>query len=280
MRELFLQPIHQRFRELVNPGFFRYVLTTHRDMVNREALLPPEALIEETTRKLADLCREIKTYTGSSRDEEAIIAEVTAKLTALVRSHPFTEDITDSETDIHAVLSQELSAAHLAWLFVHVLGDLIDGAGIREEVSRSWIDEWLFGRIIGETLVELGYEEKEVHSSQLLIKIFTTHQRWCEEGNPRSVLMSLMADGDVQYFLEVNRYQGVLWFSKEAFEDMIAWMHFTAGVSVMSREGVEQRDMLEELRGCFKSIDTLHRASLSSGYQLEKLMTTAKENDR
>ena len=47
-------------------------------------------------------------------------------------------------------LSRELSAAHLAWLFVHVLGGLIDGAGPREEVSRSWIDEWLFGRIIGD----------------------------------------------------------------------------------------------------------------------------------
>ncbi len=278
MREIFLQPVHQYFRELVNPGFFRYVLTTHRDVVNRKVLLPPEELTDEVTRKLADLCREIKTYAGSSQDEQAIIREVTRKLTTLITSHPFTEHIAESETDIRSVLSRELSAAHLAWLFVHVLGGLIDGAGPREEVSRSWIDEWLFGRIIGETLEELGYDDSDRHSAQLLIKIFTTHQRWCEDRDPRSVLASLMADGDVHYFLGVNRYQGVLWFSKEAFEDMMAWMHFTAGVLILSREGLEERRMFEELRDSFKAIDTLHQASLSSDYQLEKLMTILKEN--
>jgi len=246
--------------------------------VNRKVLLPPEELTDEVTRKLADLCREIKTYAGSSQDEQAIIREVTRKLTTLITSHPFTEHIAESETDIRSVLSRELSAAHLAWLFVHVLGGLIDGAGPRAEVSRSWIDEWLFGRIIGETLEELGYDDSDRHSAQLLIKIFTTHQRWCEDRDPRSVLASLMADGDVHYFLGVNRYQGVLWFSKEAFEDMMAWMHFTAGVLILSREGLEERRMFEELRDSFKAIDTLHQASLSSDYQLEKLMTILKEN--
>jgi len=114
----------------------------------------------------------------------------------------------------------------------------------------------------------------------LLIKIFTTHQRWCDEHDPRTVRASLMADGDVHYLLGVNRYQGVLWFSKEAFEDMIAWMHFTAGVSILSREEIEERKMREEVRDSFRAIDTLHQASLSSDYQLEKLMTLLKENNQ
>jgi len=280
MREIFLQPIHRQFRELVNPGFFRYILTTHRDIVNRKSLLPPAGFDDEVTAKLSSLLREIKTYTGSSENEQVIVDEVTRKLTALIQSHPFTQDITDSETDIHAVLSRKLSAPHLAWLFVHVLGGLIDARGIREEISRSWIDEWLFGRIIKETLGDLGYDEKETHAAQLLIKIFTTHQNWCDEQDPRAILTSLMADGDVHYFLGINRYQGVLWFSKEAFEDMIAWMHFTAGVSIMSQEGMEEKEMFGSLRKCFTTIDTLHRAAVSSGYQLEKLIAIVKENNQ
>jgi hypothetical protein len=89
-----------------------------------------------------------------------------------------------------------------------------------------------------------------------------------------------MADADVHYLLGINRYQGVLWFSKEAFEDMIAWMHFTAGVSILSREGIEEKKMFEELRDSFKAVDALHQASLSSDYQLEKLMALLKENDQ
>ena len=272
LREIFLQPIHHHFRELVNPGLFRYMLNIHRDIANREMILPPDGFNEEISGKLKNLLREIKEYTGTSGNESAIVDEVMGKLEVLIKSYPFTEDITDSETDIHMVLSRELSAAHLAWLFIHPLGSIVNGSGVREEVSRSWIDEWLFGRIAGEVLTELGYDETQTHRAQLLIKIFTTHQNWCDEQDPQAILMSLMNDGDVRYLLELNRYQDILWFSKEAFEDLIAWMHFTAGAYIMSQEGMEEKELLDDLRLRFSAIDTLHRASLSSGYQLEKLI--------
>jgi len=165
--------------------------------MNREALLPEDDLVNEASTKLFGLLHEIKTYLGSTPDETAIIDEVKRKFTALIQSHPFVQDITDGESDLHALLSRELSAPHLAWLFVHVLGGLIDDAAGREEISRSWIDEWLFGRIIGETLKDLGYGDKEIHDSQLLIKIFTTHQNWYAEGDPRAILNSFMGDGAV-----------------------------------------------------------------------------------
>ncbi len=279
IREVFLQPIHQRFRELVNPSFFRHILTTHRDIVNRVVLLAPDALVNEATAKLYNLLHEIGTYVGSSQDESALVDEVRRKFTALIQSHPFMRDI-GAENDLHSLLSRELSASHLAWLFVHVLGGLIDSQDIRDEISRSWIDEWLFGRIIGETLKDLGYDDKEVHRSQLLIKIFTSHQDWFRETDPRIILNSFMSDGDVQFFLEVNRYQGILWFNKETFEEVIAWMYFTGGVSIMAQKDGDEREMLRALNKCFATIAFLHRASLASSYQLEKLVNIIQEANR
>jgi glycosidase len=280
VREIFLQPIHRSFRELVNPAFFRHILASHKDIMNREALLPADDLVDQASVKLFGLLHEIKTYLSSTQDETAIVDEVKRKFTALIQSHPFVKDITDSESDLYILLSRELCASHLAWLFVHVLGGLIDDAAGREEISRSWIDEWLFGRIIGETLKDLGYGDKEIHGSQLLIKIFTTHQNWYAETDPRVILNSFMGDGDVQFFLDVNRYQGTLWFSKEAFEEMIAWMYFTGGISIMSQKDGDEKEMLHDLKRCFTMIEFLHRASLASGYQLEKLITTIQEANR
>jgi glycosidase len=280
VREIFLQPIHHSFRELVNPAFFRYILASHKDIMNREALLPADDLIDQANTKLSGLLHEIKTYLGSTSDETAILDEVKDKFTALLKSHPFVQDITDGEGDLHILIARELSASNLAWLFVHVLGGLIDGTEGREEISRSWIDEWLFGRIIGETLKDLGYDEKEVHGAQLLIKIFTTHQNWCAETDSRAILNSFMGDGDVQFFLDVNRYQGILWFSKEAFEEMIAWMYFTAGISIMSGKDGDEKQRLHDLKRCFAMIEFLHRASLASGYQLEKLINIIQEANR
>jgi hypothetical protein len=280
VREIFLQPIHQSFRELVHPAFFRHILANHRDIVNREAFFVPDAVVDEANAKLLNLLHEIKIYLSSSQDETEIVDEVKRKLTALIESHPFVQDIIGDESDLYALLSRELSASHLAWLFVHSLGGLADGGGVREEISRSWIDEWLFGRIIAETLKDLGYDDKDIHGSQLLIKIFTSHQDWCKEKDPRVILDSFMGDSDVQFFLEVNRYQGILWFSKEAFEEVIAWMYFTGSVSIMSEKDGEEKVLLRELKRCFAMIEFLHRASLSSGYQLEKLIGIIQEANR
>lgn len=280
VREIFLQPIHQSFRELVHPAFFRHILANHRDIMNREALLVPDTLVNEASTKIFNVLREIRTYLGSSQNETNIVEEVKRKFTVLIQSHPFVQDIVVGRSDLYALLSRELSASHLAWLFVHGLGGLVDGEGVREEISRSWIDEWLFGRIIGETLKDLGYDDKDIHGAQLLIKIFTSHQDWCKERDPRAILDSFMGDGDVQFFLEVNRYQGILWFSKEAFEEVIAWMYFTGGVSIMSQKDGEEKDRIRDLKRCFSMIEFLHRASLSSGYQLEKLIDIIQEANR
>lgn len=279
MREIFLLPIHHHFRELVNPSLFRYLLATHRDVMNREMSILPEELITEITGKLYALLSEIKNFTGSQGNEDSVTKESVRKLSALLKSHPFTEPVIDDETEIHPVISRELSASHLAWLFVHLLGGAVDGEANHEEVSRSWIDEWLLGRIIGETLAELGYDELETGRAQTLIKIFTTHQNWHIEGNIRVILDAFMNDSDVQYFLGVNRYQDVLWFNKEAFEEMIAWMYFTAGVSIASSEAAEVNEIISDLRFCSTAVETLYRASLSSGYQVEKLIESVQDID-
>jgi len=61
---------------------------------------------------------------------------------------------------------------------------------------------------------------------------------------------------------------------------MIAWMYFTGGVSIMSQKDGDEKEMLRDLKKCFAMIEFLHRASLASGYQLEKLVNTIQEADR
>ena len=105
-----------------------------------------------------------------------------------------------------------------------------------EQISRSWIDEWLLGKIIAGTLRDLGLDNGTAWWAVTTIKILTSHQRWFEmqtvEKKERvyRVLESWLKDDEVQQFLQVNRYQDVLWFNKEAFEQLLWWMLLLAVV--------------------------------------------------
>ena len=43
---------------------------------------------------------------------------------------------------------------------------------------------------------------------------------------------SLLSDSDALNYLGVNRYQDILWFNKEAFEDLMWWLFIIAAVEI------------------------------------------------
>ena len=63
------------------------------------------------------------------------------------------------------------------------------------------------------------------------------HQGWYEVEAPKrklayTVLVSWLRDNEVQQFLRVNRYGGVLWFNKESFDQLLGWMLVLAAVEI------------------------------------------------
>ena len=114
------------------------------------------------------------------------------------------------------------------WCFVHSLGKLL-GKADYEQQSRSWMDEWLLGKLIAGVLQDLGLDEASAWQGVAIIKLLTSHARWFEIELPKpkrayQVVQTLLGDDEIQRLLQVNRYQGVLWFNKEAFERMLWWM--------------------------------------------------------
>src|SRR5262245_12239967 len=97
--------------------------------------------------------------------------------------------------------------------FVHALGKLGDAADYDEQ-SRSWIDEWLFGRMIARALEEVGLDEVAAARAVVIIKRLTSHQHWFAvqgDAGAHQTLEALLRDSEMQQLLGVNRYQGILW---------------------------------------------------------------------
>jgi len=213
-KEILLQPIRHAFKELINMDTFRQLIEARVYQADHTA---DQTVIEETERKMVNLLLEAKKLSGGEGEERTIAREITQKLEVFLRLPVISNRF--PWMDAKDVPGAKLWT-FLSWLFIHALGKIVnqkDFAG----VSRSWIDEWRLGRSIAEVLAGLGLDQEAAWRAVALTKLLTTHQRWFEEKRACQVLESLLKDNEVQQFLQVNRYNDILWFNNEAFDDLL-----------------------------------------------------------
>ena len=293
LKEIFLQPLHYPFRELVNAENFRRLIEARLESPGTEI---EEGLLSEVEQQAAHLLGEINAITQSGKDEAAIRAlagdirrEVEAILELpdlrvrypLPRSRKYRAAVEFIEKSLNLGGSENITvwATLLGWAFTHSLGKVVSEEGAFER-SRSWIDEWLLGKIVAATLQDLGADEDAAWWAVGLIKLLVNHQRWFDLQASKKdyadlVLQSWLEDGEVQRFMQVNRYQGILWFNQEAFEDLLSWMAVVATVQIISSQPDRAT---ERIAANHEIIKRLLEAEAKSVYQVEGLLEMVKKS--
>jgi glycosidase len=297
LKELFLEPIHRPFKELVNAPLFRELLAARsavgaasRAAPAGQAPLGSRGLPDVVAPRLLQLLRAVKQFTASAGDEQALAQEILLKLEVVLRlpamePQPSTSPRTEFE-DALAFLNATLSEAAslwgilFAWVFVHDLGKVVTPTQFAGR-SRTWLDEWLLARILTGTIQDLGLDEAAARQAVTVIKVLTTHQRWFavpakEKSRTYQVLEALLRDADVQQFLQVNRYRDVLWFNKEAFDQLPWWLLALAAIDAAADPRWPAPEVLVELLQAFAVVRDLQRAGLESEYQVERLLAAVK----
>jgi glycosidase len=284
MREVFLQPIHHRFRELINPGLFHWIVD------NRLTVAEPEneniaAVLKEVDDKTRLLLAEIKDLTQAGGDPQTLVEDTHNKLVS-VMSLPLLKTPQKSETDQDLQAKQFILSrldsnplvwsAMLTWIFIHNLGKISLEEGYAD-ISRSWIDEWLLGKIVAGALQDMQIEHGAAWRTVSLLKIITAHHTWClEQGSVKEradqALQSWLKDTEVQRYLGVNRYQDILWFNKESLDELLWWMYATALIQVKAEPEMDQDLVLS----CYQVVKHIQTASEASGYKVEKLLEKVK----
>jgi hypothetical protein len=249
-----------------------------RGRVTKVSVAPKKGLLKELEGKAAVLLRAIREFTGGQGDEAAIAREIRDRLAAALRLAVL------ADGEVRAFLRWGLNddparwAVLFGWLFVHDLGKAVTAVGF-EQVSRSWLDEWQLGRMLASVLGDFQLDEQAADYAVTVVKLLTTHQCWFESGGrDRSyeVLSSLFRDTDVQRALQVNRYQGILWFNSEAFQQLLWWMFVVATVTCSA---VSPERPAPGILTCWETVRKLQGASEGSGYQVEKLLEEVRRGE-
>jgi hypothetical protein len=309
MKEIFLQPIHQAYRELVNAAFFRWVISNR--LLAVEGLEDPTLLtgtlaqvLHEAEEKTTRLMDEVNRSTHSAGDIQALAESVRQQLVSILYLPTFQEKYPIPHSRKYQQAMKYLHAGNvktspwrngdayawsviLGWLFTFQIGKIISKDGY-EEISRSWMDEWMLNKILVSTLNDLGLDDRSNWRAVILVKLLTSHHAWWKiiEANqtkksrsiPYQILSTILSDSDALNYLGVNRYQDVLWFNKEAFEDLLWWLFIIGAVEISCTPiNDEQLDVSGKyILRCYNEISNLLINAQVSGYKLEKLLDLLK----
>lgn len=293
LAEIFLQPIHKPYRELVNSGQFAKLIEYGLSQPTNKQI---NLLLEEFEKKVQSLLESAATFQGSSHDVDHITAKVSQELAGILKISFIQENLPILETldgeriytylfgsqDTITGLSTgdpETWAILLGWLFTYRLGQVSTEqpyAGL----SRSWIDQWRLHKILETTLSEMGIEPGDFGHALAHVKIMTSHADWFNtlasaHQQTYQLLESWLRDNEIHKLLEINRHQGILWFNKEAFEKFLWWM-FTVALVQLIPDIQSHKDNSTKLFNCYKIVQELLIAEKSSEYQVEKLIAALR----
>lgn len=96
-----------------------------------------------------------------------------------------------------------------------------------EQQSRSIIKEMFLNKPVNEISQKLKLDKVNIVNDILLI--LTEHQSWFEkfqnsEDNLKDIIKKFLLDFNVRSFININRYNAVLWFNKESLELLLDWL--------------------------------------------------------
>ncbi len=313
LQEVFVQPVLTPFRKLVNAETFRQLMVAR--VTKPGGQIDPE-LLAEIERRILDLLGAIRAFnavdgeqTTSASDtaDTAVVALETdiargirSKLEAILQlpvlaarySLPGSRKYKAAVEALGAQLDDDLAVwgTLFSWLFAHALGEVVDGAA-PEALSRSWIDEWLLGKLVAVTLRDfsdrglsdsgVALDEGAVQRVVGMVKILISHCLWFEAEGPQNrrayqSLVSWLRDTEVQRFLQVNRYGGALWFNKEAFEQFLGWMLTVAVVEISAQPNGTNAKVAQGIVDCYDLLSELRQAADASEYQISGLLEAAQ----
>lgn len=284
MREFNLRAIHLPFASLYSVDFLQQLAKSFEHQKKRGESIFYGELIATLEEKLFSFYQAVQAFVQGQGEINSLVKQKVLELRcfeALVDS--FKDEANNALLSIapewkHGWLSTLDWGVFFAYLICSSFSSV---SAYREdgERSRTYLDEWLLHRKIAQVLMALGADESEAWHNLDLLRALLSHARWCtsdESNQPlHSIIKRWLADEAVQRFLRVHRYQQILWYHREAFEQWVWWMFLVGALERIKEVGVER--WLEKtdpflLETCARRANRLLKVMQESGYQVVKLL--------
>ena len=232
LQEVLLQPVMAPFETLL-----RVPLAEETDGAKSTSI--------ELLTGMTELFEKAAAFTDREATIETLVAAVVEKINIVLSlpsiseayPYPRSKKYSEIEEKFGTIFSE--AAANIVvqgWLFTQDLGKIYGSENYWLR-SRSWIDEWLYARLLGELFREKNIENHDAWISLIKTIVSSPPERFSENGTTKKMakqsLESWLSNGEIRTFLGVNRFQGVLWYDKSRLAMLCDWMLVAATVEVL-----------------------------------------------
>ncbi len=286
LTEMLLAPIHDPFKEIMNPLMLERLVNVRRDGFDAPQSEESMNLFKESMKKFLD---QIKTSAGASGDSSKIVQEASTLLSGIVqlgsvdtspewKKYPKVRSAIANLSTVNPTEKSPRSTfwrVALAWLTVCNLGKVRSDRGY-EQQSAAWMDEWLLGSVICQTFQSLGCDAESARREAELVKILVSHRQVLGSPQQRERiepdLRGLFFEHGVQQFLEFNWYDGILWFSKERFEALMEWLLLVSIFDLMTTLATLDQRLADAIRERYRVFRRVCRRAERSGFRVERML--------
>lgn len=286
MRELMLSPVLNPLKELVNPenlkGLYQNRLIGDKDKIDI-------GLLNMQGEKFQHFIESAKDFVNSNKEIVPIIREEQRGIEAILKLPVFQEYYPCPGSEkFHSALAyiqKNLGAYPFVWFVLilwndlRLMGKVVTDSSQYTDISRSWLEEWGVSRIVEATLLDLGMEDGQARSGVNIIKMLISHQNWINEipaQTPLGLMKNWLSSEEIRRFLNINRYQDILWFNKESFESLMWWMMAVGLIQLVAEPDKSLAEIIEILFDAFDIIQKILGAEEESEYQVDQLLKALK----
>ncbi len=279
IKELVLRPIHEPYRAIINHGYLEYLTRKYANGTQVDSLDNGEIRTKvELLLNGAALKTPVHTNLAEVVETTSRLFTTSLTLQGAARNVNMTGSKKLQET-IAYILNplNENKVNHftlLSWAVCSQIGKL-SGSEMYADYSIAWLDDWQLTKPLAEVLRGVASSEAEVQNQLLLLRLGITQQDWYDRSHKaplHEIFKDWFTDPDIQVFLRVNRYQEVLWYNREAFEQFAWWMLVIPISKALADPSVDRSRITEMMLDLYELISTLRKAEKKSGYQFEKLI--------
>jgi len=281
MQELLLQPVQHPFREIINPGYFTY-------LIQKKGGTPEKTVLQEAGKKVSHLLEGISQMGYPHKELEAVQIEMIDKLNILLDLPEIEKSIpmpgSRKYQDAVSFLKQGLEAKEnwytlFSWLFTHNLGKMGAKDGF-EDLSISWLEEWQLAKTIDHALKDLGVSDDTAWRMNINLHLLISQQSWYDQLGKLPICQIVniwLSNTAIQQYLGINRFKDLLWFNKESMDSFCWWMFTLAVVQTQSDPRHTASSFVEQILGAFEIIQGLKKAALKADFQIDKLLAALEE---
>jgi glycosidase len=283
MEEMLLLPIRDHFRELVGPATFRGLSDAYRASSGEgESRLQPW-MLDELEGRLEGFLRKTRDHAGARSNASLIASTTRGKLEAILAFASSRTRASLTRTRAGKEVLRYLDTAFsdeknlwgfFGWCFVRALYEVFSDYTLETEEAHRWLEKLSVSPALEGTFQQLGLNYPTARETTALIMLMI-HKRslflGAASGEFPQAFPGFMGQSDVREYLNVNRHDDVLWFSKEGLETLLHWVFVVAAI-----EGVTPHLTFAaaayKFRELYVYLQDIEAFGRESGYRFEKFL--------